>query len=66
MRDSHFKAEGAQLRFRFRGKSGKHHVVTLRNRRLAGLVRRMQELPGQELFQYLDADGKPEPSPPGT
>jgi DNA topoisomerase-1 len=61
MRGRHFKAEGTQLRFSFRGKSGKHHVVTLRNRRLAGLVRRMQELPGQELFQYLDADGKPEP-----
>jgi len=60
MRDRHFKAEGAQLRFRFRGKSGKHHVVTLRNRRLAGLVRRMQELPGQELFQCVDDNGQPQ------
>ena len=51
MRDRHFKAEGAELRFRFRGKSGKRHEVTLRNRRLARLVRRMQDLPGQELFQ---------------
>jgi DNA topoisomerase-1 len=61
MRDRHFKAEGAKLRFSFRGKHGKRHVVTLKSRRLAGLVRRMQELRGQELFQYVDEDGKPQP-----
>ena len=61
MRDRHFKAEGAQLRFRFRGKSGKAHEVTLRDRRLARLVRRMQDLRGQELFQYLGEDGRPTP-----
>ena len=44
MRSRHFKAEGAQLRFRFRGKSGKPHEVTLRDRRMARLVGRMQEL----------------------
>ena len=61
MRDRHVRAEGTKLRFSFRGKSGKQHVVTVRNRRLAGLVRRMQELPGQELFQYVADDGTPEP-----
>lgn len=61
MLDRHFKAEGAKLRFSFRGKAGKRHVVTLRSRRLAGLVRKMQELRGQELFQYLDEDGRPQP-----
>lgn len=61
LRDRHVKADGAQLRFSFRGKAGKRHVVTLRNRRLAGLVRRMRDLPGQELFQYLDEDGRPQP-----
>ncbi len=61
MRSRHFKAEGAQLRFRFRGKSGKPHEVTLRDRRMARLVGRMQELRGQELFQYLDEDGRPTP-----
>jgi DNA topoisomerase-1 len=61
MRDRHFKAEGGRLRFSFRGKAGKRHVITLRSRRLAQLVRRMQELPGQELFQYLDENGEPEP-----
>jgi DNA topoisomerase-1 len=61
MRDGHVAADGALLRFSFRGKSGKPHKVTLRNRRLANLVRRMQDLPGQELFQYLDEDGSPTP-----
>lgn len=61
MRDRHVRAEGSSMRFSFRGKSGKRHVVTLRHRRLAGLVRRMQDLPGQELFQYVAEDGTPEP-----
>lgn len=61
LRDRHFKAEGAKLRFSFRGKHGKKHVVTLKSRKLAQLVRRMQELRGQELFQYVDEEGKPQP-----
>jgi DNA topoisomerase-1 len=61
MRGRHVKAEGTQLRFRFRGKSGKTHEVTVRDRRLAGLIRRLQELRGQELFQYLDEEGRPTP-----
>ena len=61
MRDRHVKIEGAKLRFQFRGKSGKQHTIGLNDRRLARLVRRCQELPGQELFQYLDEDGQPHP-----
>jgi DNA topoisomerase I len=61
LRDRHFKAEGAKLRFSFTGKAGKRHVVTLKSRRLANLVKRMQDLPGQELFQYVDEDGEPQP-----
>ncbi|HEX6012360.1 MAG TPA: hypothetical protein VFY87_11280 [Geminicoccaceae bacterium] len=61
LRDRHFKAEGAKLRFSFTGKGGKRHVVTLRSRRLATLVKRMQDLPGQELFQYVGEGGGPEP-----
>lgn len=61
LRNRHVQAEGAQLRFRFVGKSGKRHVVTLRDRRLAGLIRRLRDLPGQELFQYLDEQGEPQP-----
>jgi DNA topoisomerase I len=61
LHDRHFKAEGAKLRFSFTGKAGKRHVVTLKSRRLATLVKRMQDLPGQELFQYVDEDGEPQP-----
>jgi len=58
LRDRHARIEGAGVRFRFRGKSGKTHEVGLRDRRLAGVVRRCQELPGQELFQFVDDDGE--------
>ena len=58
LRDRHARIEGSAVRFRFRGKSGQSHEVGLRDRRLAGVVRRCQELPGQELFQYVDDDGE--------
>ena len=58
LRDRHARIEGSGVRFRFRGKSGKTHEVGLRDRRLAGVVRRCQELPGQELFQFVDEDGE--------
>jgi len=57
LRDRHARIEGSAIRFRFRGKGGKIHEVGLRDRRLASLVRRCQELPGQELFQYSE-DGR--------
>ena len=57
MRDRHAKIRGSEVQFRFRGKGGIVHEVGLRDRRLAGIVRRCQELPGQELFQYVDEDG---------
>jgi DNA topoisomerase-1 len=58
LRDRHARIEGAQLRFRFTGKSGKKHEVTLRDRRLARVVGRCQDLPGQDLMQYIDDDGE--------
>jgi len=58
LRNRHAKVSGTAIRFRFVGKSGKQHVITLRNRRLAHLVKRCQELPGQVLFQYLDETGE--------
>jgi DNA topoisomerase-1 len=58
MRDRHARIEGTQVRFRFRGKGGLMHEVGLRDRRLAAIVRRCQDLPGQELFQYVDEDGE--------
>jgi DNA topoisomerase-1 len=56
-RDRHVAFDGAELAFEFRGKGGKRHQVSLRDRRLARIVRACQELPGQELFQYVDAEG---------
>jgi DNA topoisomerase-1 len=58
LRDRHARVQGSAVRFRFRGKSGRSHEVGLRDRRLAGVVRRCQELPGQELFQYVGEDGE--------
>ena len=54
----HVDIQGTAIRFQFRGKSGVEHRVTLRDRRLARLMRRCMELPGQQLFQYLDEDGQ--------
>src|SRR5690606_30086079 len=58
LRDRHARVEGSQIRFRFTGKGGKQHEVGIRDRRLAGLIRRIQELPGQHLFEYLDDLGE--------
>lgn len=58
LRDRHARIQGASVRFRFQGKSGLKHEVDLRDRRLAAVVKRCQELPGQELFQYLDEGGE--------
>ena len=57
LRDRHADVTGTRVRFRFRGKGGQQHEVGLRDRRLASVVRRCQDLPGQELFQYVDDDG---------
>jgi DNA topoisomerase I len=57
LRDRHVKIRGEAIRFEFRGKSGIKQAVTLNDARLARIVRRCQELPGQELFQYADGDG---------
>ncbi len=58
LRDDHVDVEGSAVRFSFRGKSGKDHEVDIRDRRLARVIKRSQDLPGQHLFQYLDA-GEP-------
>jgi DNA topoisomerase-1 len=61
LRDRHVAVGASVLRFRFRGKGGKTHTAGVRDRRLARVVARCQDLPGQELFQYLDDDGEPRP-----
>jgi DNA topoisomerase-1 len=57
LRNRHAKATESSLRFAFRGKSGIEHQITLQDRRLARIVRQLRDLPGQELFQYVDEDG---------
>jgi DNA topoisomerase-1 len=57
MRGRHVEVSGASIRFRFRGKSGIQHSIDVNNKRLAQIVKQCQDLPGQELFQYLDAYG---------
>ncbi|MFL5472973.1 MAG: DNA topoisomerase IB [Gemmatimonadales bacterium] len=56
LQDRHVEISGSKLRFEFRGKSGKTHKVDLNDRRLARIVERCQDLPGEDLFQYLDDD----------
>jgi DNA topoisomerase-1 len=58
LRDQHVTIDGAIVRFHFRGKSGKIQTVNLNDRRLARIVKRCRDLPGYELFQYIDEDGQ--------
>lgn len=58
LRGRHVNVHGGRLRFAFRGKSGQPREVVVDDRRLAGIVKRLQDLPGQSLFQYLDDEGK--------
>jgi DNA topoisomerase I len=58
LRDRHVQIEGTTLRFEFRGKSGVRHSLDLRDRRLAQIVKRCRDLPGYELFQYIDDAGQ--------
>jgi DNA topoisomerase-1 len=58
LRERQVRVRGARLSFRFRGKSGVPHDVALTDRRLAAIVRRMQDLPGEELFRYADDTGE--------
>jgi DNA topoisomerase-1 len=58
LHDRHVSFDGADVRFEFVGKKGVAHDVTLTDRRLARLVRKCKEIPGQHLFQYYTADGQ--------
>jgi DNA topoisomerase-1 len=57
MQDRHVDVAGSKLRFRFRGKGGREHEVDVTDRRIARIVSRLQDLPGQDLFQYVDDNG---------
>ncbi len=58
MRDHHVDVKGSKMTFHFRGKSGVMHEVDVRDKKIARIVSKLQDLPGQELFQYVDDDGK--------
>ena len=58
MRDRHVRIAGSKLLFRFRGKSGQDHAIGLTDQRLARIVKQCQDLPGYELFQYVNEAGR--------
>jgi len=58
MLNRHVTVKGAKIHFKFKGKSGKWHDVKLEDQKLARIVHRCQDLPGQDLFEYLADDGK--------
>jgi DNA topoisomerase-1 len=58
LRNRHVRIDGSDVEFRFRGKSGVYHDVKVHDRRLARIIQRTRDLPGQDLFQYLDEDGE--------
>jgi DNA topoisomerase I len=58
LRNPHVKVNGSELRFQFKGKSGKTWRLQVKDRRIARIVKQCQELPGQELFQYVDETGE--------
>lgn len=58
LRDPHVKVDGGELRFQFKGKSGKTWKLRVKDRRVARIVKACQDLPGQDLFQYLDENGE--------
>jgi DNA topoisomerase-1 len=57
LRTRHVRLNGSQVRLRFRGKTGKEHRITLDDRRLARVIKRCRDLPGEELFTYVDEGG---------
>jgi DNA topoisomerase-1 len=61
LRDRHVKIEGGELRFEFKGKSGKTWKLKLQDRRIARVVKACQDIPGQHLFQYFDENGDRQP-----
>jgi len=64
LRERQVRVRGSRLQFRFHGKSGVLHEVALADPRLARIVRRMQELPGEELFRYVTTAPRTPSSPP--
>ncbi len=59
LKNKHIQVDGSELRFQFKGKSGVAHNIAVSDRKMAALVKKIRDLPGQELFQYMDEQGKP-------
>jgi DNA topoisomerase I len=57
LKDNHVKIEGDKILFSFKGKKGIDHKITLKNKRLARMVKQCRDIPGKELFQYYDTEG---------
>jgi DNA topoisomerase-1 len=57
LRENHVDVRGSRIRFHFRGKSGREHFIEVEDQKLAAIVRRCQEIPGHELFRYIDEEG---------
>ncbi|MBC7388557.1 MAG: DNA topoisomerase IB [Opitutaceae bacterium] len=58
MKDRHIKISGSDMRFSFKGKKGVYHTISLKSRKLANIVAQCKDIPGKELFQYFDENGK--------
>jgi len=58
LKDRHVKVEGTSIKFSFKGKKGVYHDIDIKSKRLAGIVKKCQDIPGKELFQYIDDEGK--------
>jgi DNA topoisomerase-1 len=59
LQNQHVQVLGDTLKFKFRGKSAQRHEITIKDPRLARIIRRCRDLPGSSLFEYLDEEGKP-------
>ncbi|MDB5245685.1 MAG: Eukaryotic topoisomerase catalytic core [Segetibacter sp.] len=57
LKDKHVKVKGTSIKFSFKGKKGVYHDIDIQSKRLAGIVKRCQDIPGKELFQYIADDG---------
>lgn len=58
LKDKHVKVKGESIKFSFKGKKGVYHDIDIKSKRLAGIVKRCQDIPGKELFQYIDDNGQ--------
>src|SRR5688500_9444692 len=56
-KDKHVDIQGTQIRFSFKGKKGVHHDISIKNKKLSAIVKRCKDIPGKELFQFIDDNG---------